>query len=137
MRAVVRRLEWMAVGWGGVMAGIGLLASAERNSGVRLVAVAAAFGLGGFLAGVRAEELRPLHAAAAAAAAYVFHAAFVVLGHLADAVGGPAAPRFMPGDNVDWGITAAVGLVAAILGGLTASARLSPGRRDQNRRRPA
>ncbi len=127
----------MAVGWGGLLAGIGLLASAERAAGVRLVVIVVAFGLGGFLAGVRAEELRPLHAAVTAAAAYVFHAAFVVLGHLADAIGGPAAPRFMPGDNVDWGIAAAVGLVAAILGGLMASARLGSGRRDQHRRRAA
>lgn len=127
----------MAVGWGGLIAAVGLLIAAERGSTVRIAALVVAFGLGGFLAGVRAEELRPPHAAVAAVAAYAFYGLFVLIGHLVDLLSGPAPPSFMPGDNAEWGIAAAAALVAAMSGGFVASVRLRPGRRDQRRRRPA
>jgi len=127
----------MAVGWGGLIAAVGLLIAAERGSTVRIAALVVAFALGGFLAGVRAEELRLLHAAVAAVAAYAFYGLFVLIGHLVDFLSGPASPSFMPGDNGEWGIAAAAALVAAMAGGFVASVRLRPGRRDQHRRRPA
>jgi peptidoglycan/LPS O-acetylase OafA/YrhL len=127
----------MAVGWGGLMAAIGVLVGAERGSTMRIVALVVSFLLGGFLAGVRAHERRPLHAAVAAVAAYAFYGLFVVIGHIVDILGGPEPPSFMPGDNVDWGVAAAVALIAAIAGGLVASVRLRPGRRNHHRRHHA
>lgn len=129
------RLEGMAVGWGGLIASIGLLIGAERGDLTRAVAVAVAFTIGGFLAGVRAERLRPLHAALAAVAAYAFHAVFVVFGHLASVLGGPASPSFVPGETRTWALTSFLGLVAAMIGGGIAVAWLRPQRDDRRRRR--
>lgn len=130
----VRRLEWMAVGWGGLIAAIGLLFGAERGDLTRAVAVVVAFLIGGFLAGVRAEVLRPLHAAIAAAAAYAFHALFVIVGHLASVLGGPSSPGFVPGSTRTWLLTALLGLVAAVIGGGVAMTWLQPQRDDRRRR---
>jgi hypothetical protein len=124
----------MAVGWGGLIASIGLLVGAERGDLTRAVAVAASFTIGGFLAGVRAETLRPLHAALAAVAAYAFHAVFVVIGHLASALGGPSSPSFVPGATDTWVLTALLGLVAAMIGGGIAMTWLRPQRDDRRRR---
>ena len=93
-----------------------------------------AFTIGGFLAGVRAEVLRPLHAALAAVAAYAFHAVFVVVGHLASVMGGPASPSFVPGLTRTWVLTAFLGLVAAHAGGVVAMIWLRPQRDDRRRR---
>lgn len=128
------RLEGMAVGWGGLIASIGLLVGAGRGDLTRAVAVAAAFMLGGFLAGVRAEVLRPLHAALAAVAAYAFHAVFVVFGHLASVLGGPSSPSFVPGATRTWVLTAFLGLVAAMIGGGIATTWLRPQRDDRRHR---
>lgn len=123
----------MAVGWGGLIAAIGLLAGAERGDITRVVAVVVAFLVGGFLAGVRAEVLRPLHAALAAIAAYAFHAVFVVVGHLASVIGGASSPSFVPGSTRTWLLTALLGLVAALAGGAVAMIWLRP--QSGNRRR--
>lgn len=125
----------MAVGWGGLIAAIGLLAGAERGDITRTTAVVAAFLLGGFLAGVRAEVLRPMHSLVAAFAAYAFHAVFVVFGQLASVFGGPSAPGFVPGPTRTWLLTALLGVAAAIAGGLLASTWLRPQREDRRRRR--
>jgi hypothetical protein len=130
----MRRIEWMAVGWGGLAAAIGLLATSSTGEGVRLGVVGVSFLVGGFLAGVRAEELRALHAALAAAAGYLFYAVFVLFATLADALGGPTSPGFLPGENATWGLTALVGLTFAVIGGVLASYWLRPQRRDQHRR---
>ena len=132
----MRRIEWMAVGWGGLFAAIGLLVGTDRSSLTLLVAVVVSFAFGGFLAGVRASELRAVHAFLAGVAAYLFHAVFVVLAHIADVLGGPSAPGFLPGSNGQWGLTAAIGFIVAAIGGATAGAWLRPQGRDQ-RRRPA
>jgi hypothetical protein len=124
----------MAVGWGGLIASIGLLVGAERGDLTRALAVAAAFTIGGFLAGVRAEVLRPLHAALAAVAAYAFHAVFVVFGHLASVLGGPTSPSFVPGATRTWVLTACLGLVASMIGGGIAMSWLRPQRTDRRRR---
>ena len=124
----------MAVGWGGLIAAIGLLAGAERGDLVRVVAIGAAFLLGGFLAGVRAEILRPLHAALAAVAANAFYAFFVVIGHLASVLGGPSSPSFIPGTTRAWLLTVLFGVVIAMVGGGVAMAWLRPQRDDRRHR---
>lgn len=130
----MRRIEWMAVGWGGLIAAIALLAVAERSSLLRLAILVAAFTLGGFLAGVRAAELRPVHGMLAAIAAYAFHALFVVVATLVDLVGGPAPPAFVPGQTGSWFGSAAVAVAAATIGAGLAALWLRPQREDRRRR---
>ncbi len=130
----MRRIEWMAVGWGGLAAAIGLLATAGSGEAARLIAVAAAFPIGGFLAGVRAPDLRAVHAALAAVVGYLFHAVFVMFATLADMLGGPGSPGFLPGSNTTWWLTALVGVALAVIGGVVASTWLRPQGRDQRRR---
>ena len=131
---MLRRLEPMAVGWGGLIAAIGLLVGAERSNVTRLIILALTFAFGGFLAGVRAEDLRPVHGIGAAIAAYLFYSLFVIVAHLVDLAGGPAAPEFMPGTNRDWWIGAGVGAVAAFVGAGMAASWLRP-QGEQRRRR--
>ena len=131
---MLRRLEPMAVGWGGLIASIGLLVGAERSTVTRLLIVAVTFAFGGFLAGIRAEDLRAVHGIFVAIAAYLFYGLFVVVGHLIDFAGGPDAPEFMPGPNREWWLTAAVGAVAAFIGAGVAAAWLRP-QGEQRRRR--
>lgn len=131
---MLRRLEPMAVGWGGLIASIGLLVGAERSTVTRLLIIAVTFAFGGFLAGIRAEELRAVHGIFAAIAAYLFYSLFVVVGHLVDFLGGPDAPEFMPGPNQDWWLAAAIGMVAAFVGAGVAAAWLRP-QGEQRRRR--
>lgn len=126
----------MAVGWGGLIAAVGLIAATGRGEIAQLSAAVIAFVVGGFLAGVRASDLRPLHAALAAVAAYLFYALFVALAGVGDLLGGPPAPEIAPGSNGTWAITAAVSVIAAVAGGVVASVWLRPHGRDQ-RRRPA
>jgi hypothetical protein len=133
---MLRRIEPMAVGWGGLVASIGLLAGAERSTVTRLVIIVVTFAFGGFLAGVRAEELRAVHGIFAAIAAYLFYGLFVVVGHVVDFAGGPDAPEFMPGPNREWWIAAAVGMGAAFVGAAVAAAWLRP-QGEQRRRRAA
>jgi hypothetical protein len=131
---MLRRIEPMAVGWGGLIASIGLLVGADRSTVTRLLIIAVTFALGGFLAGIRAEELRAVHGIFTAIAAYLFYSLFVVVGHVVDVAGGPDAPEFMPGPNRDWWIAAAVGTGAAFVGAGVAAARLRP-QGEQRRRR--
>jgi hypothetical protein len=116
----------MAVGWGGLFAALGLLIGAGWSTWPRLVLVCVTFAVGGFLAGVRAETIRPLHSALAAAAAYAFHAVYVALSHLIALLGGPEGPRIAPGPNREWGLTALAALVAAMAGGVFAGMWLRP-----------
>ncbi len=132
--AKTRPIEALAIGWGGLFASIGLLIAAEWDPIPRAVAVAVTLGVGGFLAAVRAEERRALHSAAAAVAAYGFHAVFVLLGHGVALLGGPDAPHWAPGENRQWGYTALTALVAALVGGFLASTWLRP--QTPRRRRP-
>jgi hypothetical protein len=131
---MLRRLEPMAVGWGGLIASIGLLVGADRSTVTRLLIISITFAFGGFLAGIRAEELRAVHGIFTAIAAYLFYSLFVIVGHLVDFAGGPDAPEFMPGPNRDWWLAAAVGMVAAFLGAGVAAARLRPSGEQRRRR---
>ena len=131
---MLRRLEPMAVGWGGLIAAIGLLVGAERSNFTRIVILAVTFAFGGFLSGIRAEDLRPVHGILAAIAAYVFYSLFVVVGHVVELAGGPAAPEFMPGPNREWWLSAAAATVAALVGAGVAASWLRP-QGEQRRRR--
>ncbi len=90
------------------------------------MAASVTFGLGGFLAGVRAAGRRPAHAVAAAVAGYVIHGAFIVLARLIEAFGGPEAPALVPGTGREWVFAAGWAVAFALIGGLIANAWLSP-----------
>jgi len=126
----VRRLDLVAVGWGSLAASIGLLLGSGRDWAMRLTIAAAAFAVGGLLAGVRAGSGRRLHALAAGVGGYAIYAAFVVLAGVIDAFGGPAAPALARGGAERWALAAAWALCFALLGGAVAGALLRPaGRR--------
>jgi hypothetical protein len=126
---VAERLDLMAAAWGGLVASIGLMAGGGRDWPARLTAAALSFGLGGFLAAVRAAARRPLHAAAAWIAAYVIDACFVLAAWVIEALGGPDPPALVPGGLTDWLIAAAWALAFALLGGFIANAWLRPASR--------
>jgi hypothetical protein len=123
------RLDPIPVAWGGLIASIGLMTGSARDWPVRLALAAVSFGVGGFLAGVRAADRRPLHAVAAAAAAYALDAAFVAMARAIDALGGPEAPALVPGTGRDWLVAAAFAVACALVGGLLANAWLRPATR--------
>ncbi|HJZ62106.1 MAG TPA: hypothetical protein VKD47_08125 [Miltoncostaeaceae bacterium] len=127
----MRRLEWVAVGWGGLVASIGLMATSERDMPLRLLATAFSFGLGGFLAGVRASDRRTLHALAAAVAGYAIQAVFVALGALVDQLGGPAGPSIAHDGGRRWLVGAVWAGIFALIGGQVATVRLRPARRRE------
>jgi hypothetical protein len=127
---VAERLDLIAAAWGGLVASIGLMAGAGRDWPARLTAAALSFGLGGFLAGVRAAARRPFHAFAAWVAAYAIHACFVLLAVVIERLGGPDAPELVAGGGRDWLIAALWALAFALLGGIIANSWLRPaGRR--------
>jgi hypothetical protein len=127
---VAERLDLIAAAWGGLVASLGLMAGAERDWPARLTAAALSFGLGGFLAGVRAAARRPFHAFAAWVAAYLIYACFVLLARVIEGLGGPGAPELVGGGGRDWAIAAAWALAFALLGGIIANSWLRPaGRR--------
>jgi hypothetical protein len=125
------RIDLIAATWGGLVASIGLLAGAERDWPARLAAGAISFGLGGFLAGVRAAGRRPRHAAAAWLIAYVIHAAFIVVARVIHALGGPDAPPLAAGGLSAWGVAGVWTLLWALLGGAAANAWLRPAGRGR------
>jgi hypothetical protein len=123
------RLDPIPIAWGGLVASIGLMAGSSRDWPLRLTAAAASFGLGGFLAGVRADSRRPAHALAAAVCGYAIHAVFIAIARLIDALGGPDAPQIAPGSGRDWVVAAGWAALFALAGGALAGAWLSPGAR--------
>jgi hypothetical protein len=124
------RIDLIAATWGGLVASIGLMAGAGRDWPARLTAAALSFGLGGFLAGVRAAARRLSHAVVAWLAAYLVHACFIGLARIIDGAGGPEAPALVAGDGADWLVAAGWALVFALLGGALANSWLRPaGRR--------
>jgi hypothetical protein len=123
------RLDLIAAGWGGLVGSIGLMVGTERDWPARLAASAIAFGIGGFLAGVRAAARRPLHAVAAWVVAYLLQALFVVLARIIDALGGPEAPSLVGEDGSDWLVAAVWALGFALIGGALANAWLRPASR--------
>lgn len=120
------RLDPIPVAWGGLVASIGLMAGAGRDWPLRLAATALSFGLGGFLAGVRAAGRRPAHAAGAWVAGYVIHAVFVAIARIIEAFGGRQAPALVAGNGRDWLLAAAWAFAFALSGGLLANSWLRP-----------
>ena len=102
------------------------MAGASRDWPVRLALAAVSFGLGGFLAGVRAASRRPAHAACAWVAAYALHAVFVAIARIVEASGGRGAPALVPGSGRDWLLAAAWAFAFALAGGLLANSWLRP-----------
>lgn len=121
-----RRLDRVAVGWGGLAASVGLMAGASRDWPLRLAATAVFFALGGLLSGIRAGARRPAHAVAAWAAAYLLDGAFVIVARALDAAGGPNAPALVPGGGRGWLVAAAWSLAFCLAGALAADAWLRP-----------
>ncbi|MGE0026592.1 MAG: hypothetical protein AB7O78_17420 [Thermoleophilia bacterium] len=120
------RLDPIPVAWGGLVASIGLMAGAGRDWPLRLVASAVSFGLGGFLAGVRAAGRRPAHAIGAWIAGYAIHAVFVAIARTIEAFGGREAPALVAGAGRDWLVAAVWAFAFALLGGLVANSWLRP-----------
>jgi peptidoglycan/LPS O-acetylase OafA/YrhL len=126
----VNRLDMVAVGWGGLVCSIGLMAAAGRDLPLRLLATAASFLLGGFLAGVRASVRRPAHGLAAGVAGHVIYAVFVALASAIALFAEPDPPDLMPGGAARTGAAALWALAFALIGGLLAGSWLRPaGRR--------
>lgn len=127
---VTDRLDLIAVLWGGLAASIGLMAGAGRDWPARLLAAALSFGIGGFLAGVRAAGRRIAHAVGAWLAGYAIHACFIALATLIDALGGPDAPALVAGTGARWLYACGWAFLMALAGGLIANSWLRPaGRR--------
>lgn len=125
----------MAVGWGALMAGIGLVVAADDPGRINIAIATALFALAGFLAGVRSEERRILHAALGALAGTVFYAAFVVLTWGVSLLGGPDPADVIPGGRADWYWHVGAFAVAALAGGALAAFRLRPQGDQRPRRR--
>ena len=120
------RLDPIPIAWGGLVSSIGLMAGASRDWPLRLVAAAVSFGLGGFLAAVRASGRRPTHAVGAWVAGYAIHAAFVAIARTIEAFGGRTAPTLVPGSGRDWLLAAAWAFAFALFGGVVANSWLRP-----------
>jgi len=126
-------IDAIAVGWGGLMASIGLMAASGRELAVRLLVSAAFFLLGGFLAGVRAALGRPLHAVVAGVVAHVIFAVFVAITSAIAPFVGPGAPELFAGGAARTGAVTLWALVFATFGGLLAGSWLRPGHRGRGR----
>jgi hypothetical protein len=120
------RIDPIAATWGGLACAIGLMIGAGRDWPARLAITAIAFGIGGFLAGVRASGRRLAHAAAAWLAGYIIHAGFIALATIIDVFVGPTAPDLIPGGAGAWALAALWTLVWAMLGGMLVNRWLTP-----------
>ena len=109
------------------------MAGAGRDWPARLVIAAAAFGIGGFLSGVRAVARRLAHAVAAWFTAYVIHAGFLVLAAVIHLFGGPDAPSPFPGGLRDWALAALWALGWALVGAMLVNRWLAPAGRQRVR----
>jgi hypothetical protein len=115
----------MAVGWGGLVGTIGLVASAGSPLWVRALVIPVAFLVGGFLSGVRTLDHRPLNATAAWVAGWLLWAFICLVLAVVSALGGPDDPEFAPGGDAASLGTAAASLLAAVVGALAADRRYS------------
>lgn len=125
----------MAVGWGALIAGIGLVVIADGSGPVKLPIALGLFALAGFLAGVRAEDRRVLHAGLGAVASGAFYLLYVAITWLASMVGGPDRPSLLPGGEDGWMWHLPALLAVALVGGSLAAYRLRPQGDQRTRRR--
>jgi peptidoglycan/LPS O-acetylase OafA/YrhL len=114
--AAVRRLEPVAVGWGGLAASVGLIFTAGRDWPVRLALTAVTFLLGGLLAGIRCEGRRVAHATLAWLTALGIWVVFVIAAAFVDVLGGPGPPELLPGGAGEAGLVALWCLVFSLVG---------------------
>jgi hypothetical protein len=128
------RIDMVAVGWGGLISSIGLMAASGRELAVRLLVAAAFFLLGGFLAGVRSAQRRAMHAVVAGVAAHVIFAVFVGLASIISTFVDPDAPDLLAGGAARTGAVALWSLAFAAIGGLLAGSWLRPAHRGKNRK---
>lgn len=126
-RRAARRIDPIAAGWGGLAGAIGLLVGSPRDLAQRIVIVAVAFLLAGFLAGVRAIGARIAHAVAAWVAAIVVYLAFVAVTAVVDILGGPARAEPAPDGMGTSLVVLGVSFVAVLCGGSLANSWLRPG----------
>ena len=126
---VTTRLDPIPVVWGGLAASVGLMAGAGRDWPARLAAAALSFGIGGFLAGVRAAGRRIAHAIGAWIAGYAIHACFIALATVIDAFGGHEAPPLVAGTGAQWLYALGWAFLMALIGGLVANSWLRPAAR--------
>jgi hypothetical protein len=127
---VTARIDPIAAAWGGLAGSIGLMAGSGRDWPARLVITAVAFGIGGFLAGVRAMGRRLAHGVASWVAAYAIHAAFILLASIVDILGGRDAPEIAPGGASAWAVAAGWALLWSLAGAMLVNRWLAPaGRR--------
>jgi len=122
----VREIEWMAVGWGGMVAGVALIVVSTGDGVWRVATMAVLCLVAGFLAGVRAPDRRILHAAVAALAGVAFYVAFSAITRLIDLFGGPDGARWLPGGDGSRVAKVALALAAVVIGGIGAAYRLRP-----------
>lgn len=125
------RLDPIAATWGGLVGSIGLMVGAQRDWPLRLTTAAAAFLVGGFLAGVRASDRRVVHALVAVVIAYLLHLTFVAAARVMDVLGGPPAPDAIPDGVGAWLVGALWAAVFAAVGGALASSWLRPATRQR------
>lgn len=121
----VNRLEWMAVGWGGTVAGLGIILVSTGDGLWRVVVMGVLCLIAGFLAGVRAEDRRVLHAMVTGPVGALFWVAFVVLTRVADPLGGPAGASWRIG-GAEQVRNLVIAAAVVIAGGALAAYRLRP-----------
>lgn len=121
----MNRIEWMAVGWGGTVAGLGLIVISTGGGVARLIALVVLCLIAGFLAGVRAEDRRVLHAVLSALAGCLFWVVFVAVTWVADLVGGPKGADWELGGDSP-AVNLVLAFVAVVVGGAVAAHRLRP-----------
>jgi hypothetical protein len=127
---VTARIDPIAAAWGGLAGAIGLMAGSGRDWPARLLITAVAFGIGGFLSGVRAMGRRLAHGVASWVAAYAIHAAFILLASVIDILGGRDAPEIAPEGASAWAVAAGWALLWSLAGAMLVNRWLAPaGRR--------
>lgn len=120
------------MGWGGLVGTIALAASAGATLWMHALIIIVAFIIVGFLAGVRTLDHRVFNATAAWVTGWLLWAVIDLVLVVVNAAGGPTEPEFAPGTDRVSLLIAAVSLLAAIVGGLTADRRYG-GRRIRRR----
>jgi hypothetical protein len=120
------RFEPVAAAWGGLVPAIALIVTSTQPETLRLVVAVVAFAVGGFLCGIRADNRRTLHGAAAALIGIAIYVAFIALTHVASWIGiGPDPLDLEPSEPVRMLILIGVGTLTSALAAAFVGSRLS------------